>query len=59
MRTFKKGDVVLLQDGTIKRNATVVQDGIDSKNRVRVRPDGIPLDMSISLTPNNTVYIIT
>jgi len=55
---YKKGDRVTMQDGTIHREGTVVQDGIDSKNRVRVRPDGIPMDMSISLTPNNTTYII-
>ena len=58
MRTFKKGDIVTLQDGTVKRMAKVVVDGIDSKNRVRVRPDGIPLDMSITLDKCDTVYIL-
>lgn len=58
MRNFKKGDVVLLQDGTIKRTATVTKDGIDSQNRVRVRPSGIPMDMSVSIIPCNNVYII-
>jgi hypothetical protein len=56
---YKKGDRVTMQDGTIKRGGTVVKDGIDSKNRVRVRPDGIPLDMSISLDTNKEAYIIT
>jgi hypothetical protein len=56
---YKKGDRVTMKDGTIQREGTVVKDGIDSKNRVRVRPDGIPMDMSISLTPNDTTYIIT
>jgi hypothetical protein len=58
MEEYKKGDRVIMQDGSTKRGGTVVEDGIDSKNRVRVRPDGIPMDMSISLTPNNTTYII-
>jgi hypothetical protein len=58
MEEYKKGDRVIMQDGSTKRGGTVVEDGIDSKNRVRVRPDGIPMDMSISLAPNNTTYII-
>jgi hypothetical protein len=56
---FKKGDRVTMQDGTILREGTVVEDGVNSKNRVRVRPDGIPLNMSISIEPNNQTYIIT
>ena len=56
---FKKGDRVTMQDGTMQRQGTVLEDGLDSKNRVRVRPDGIPLDMSISIEPNDTTYIIT
>jgi hypothetical protein len=56
---FKKGDRVTMQDGTILREGTVVEDGVNSKNRVRVRPDGIPMDMSISIEPNNQTYIIT
>ena len=56
---FKKGDTVLLQDGSIKRTAIVVKDGMDLKGRVRVRPDGIPMDMSITTKPNDRVYVIT
>jgi hypothetical protein len=56
---FKKGDRVTMQDGTIQREGTVLEDGLDSRNRVRVRPDGIPLNMSISIEPNNQTYIIT
>ena len=56
---YKKGERVLIQDGTIKRGSTVVKDGIDNQNRVRVRPDGIPLDMSISTIVNKNAYIIT
>jgi len=56
---YKKGDRVTMQDGTIKRQGTVLKDGLDSKNRVRVRPDGIPLDMSITIEPNDNTYIIT
>jgi hypothetical protein len=55
---YSKGDKVRLQDGSIIRNATVVADGLDSQNRVRVRPDGIPLDMSVSIEKNNNVYVI-
>jgi hypothetical protein len=57
--SYKKGDRVTMQDGSIKRGGTVVKDGIDSKGRVRVRPDGIPMEMSISTEVNNTCYIIT
>ena len=56
---FKKGDRVTLQDGSTKRQGTVVEDGIDSKKRVRIRPDHFPLDMSISIEPNDKVYVIT
>lgn len=56
---YKKGDIVVIQDGTMKRNGTVLIDGLDSKNRVRVRPDGIAMDMSITIEPNDRVYIIT
>lgn len=55
---YKKGDTVMIQDGKLQRSGVVVEDGIDSKNRVRVRPDRISMDMSISTTPNNTTYII-
>jgi hypothetical protein len=57
-KTYKKGDKVTIQDGSIKRSGTVVQDGVDSMGRVRVRPDGIPLDISITTSPNDRVYII-
>lgn len=56
---FKKGDTVRIKDGTTERNGTVLKDGLDRKNRVRVRPDGIPLDMSITIEPNKNVYILT
>lgn len=58
MRVFKKGDTVVLQDGGMKRTAKVVADGVDDQNRVRVRPDGIPFDMSISTIKNGTVYVL-
>ena len=38
---------------------TVVKDGLDNKKRVRVRPDGIPMDMSVTIEPNDKTYIIT
>ena len=55
---YKKGDTVLLKDGNTQRTATVVADGIDSKKRVRVRPQGFPMDLSISTIENDRVYII-
>ena len=55
---YKKGDTVLLQDGTTQKTAIVVADGIDGKNRVRVRPQGFPMDMSISTIQNDRLYII-
>jgi len=58
MKDIKKGDTVLLQDGSVQRKAVVQQDGLDSQDRMRVRPDGIPLDMSITIHPNNEVYVL-
>lgn len=55
---YKKGNRVELQDGNIVRGATIVEDGIDSQGRVRVRPDGIPLDMSVTTEVNDRVYVI-
>ena len=57
---FKKGDRVLLKDGNTTREATVVQDGLDSKDRVRVRPIGYPMDISVTIdaTANSNVYVI-
>tara|TARA_R110000803_G_scaffold203780_2_gene269508 strand:- start:189 stop:365 length:177 start_codon:yes stop_codon:yes gene_type:complete len=56
--SYKKGDVVTIQDGSTQRQGVVLKDGVDSKNRVRVRPKGIPLDMSISLNTSEPTYII-
>lgn len=56
---YKKGDIVTIQDGNGKRKGKVVADGIDSKNRVRVRPDGFPMDISITIEQNSNTYIIT
>lgn len=58
METFKKGDTVLLQDGTTQRTAVVVKDGLDSRDRVRVRPERFPMDISIPIHPNNEVYVL-
>ena len=55
---YKVGDIVWLQDGNQQRLAKVVKDGIDSKNRVRVRPENCPIDLSITLEKNNRLYII-
>jgi len=55
---YKKGDRVVIKDGSLTRNAVVVQDGIDTKNRVRVRPENMPMDMSITLDVNSNLHII-
>ena len=54
---YKKGDIVIIQDGNIKRQGKVTVDGIDSKKRVRVRPEGFPIDISITTEVNNKMYI--
>lgn len=60
---FKKGDTVTLQErkgsGTATRQATVTQDGLDSKGRVRLRPAGYPMDISVTTEPNDNVYVLT
>jgi len=56
---YKKGDVVTLMDNNNKRQAKVTVDGIDSKGKVRVRPNGFPMDISVSTEKNNNVYILT
>jgi len=58
MKDIKKGDSVLLQDGGMQRTAVVVKNGLDSQDRIRVRPSGISLDMSITIHPNQRVYVI-
>ena len=58
MKDIKKGDMVLLQDGTTHRIAIVVQDGLDSRDRVRVRPDNFPMDISIPIHHNDEVYVL-
>jgi len=55
---FKKGDTVLLQDGTRQRLAVVVKDGVDNKNKVRVRPADFPFEISVTQDINDKVYII-
>lgn len=54
---YKKGDIVTIIEGNNKRQAIVTVDGIDSKKRVRVRPDGFPIDISITTETNNKMYI--
>tara|TARA_R110000823_G_scaffold48523_3_gene123131 strand:+ start:334 stop:510 length:177 start_codon:yes stop_codon:yes gene_type:complete len=56
---YKKGDVVTLMDNNNKRQAKVTVNGIDSKGKVRVRPNGFPMDISVSTEKNNNVYILT
>ena len=41
------------------KSAVIVKDGIDSQKRVRVRPEGFPMDMSITTEVNNKLYVIT
>ena len=56
---FKKGQTVTLNDSGRMKSAVVVKDGIDSQKRVRVRPEGFPMDMSITTEVNNKLYVIT
>jgi len=56
---FKKGQIIKLNDSGKIKLATVVKDGIDAQGRVRVRPEGFPMDMSITTEVNNKVYVIT
>jgi len=58
MNKFTKGDTVIIQDGSEQKNATVVETGIDDKNRVRVRPVGYPMDISITLDTNAPMFIV-
>ena len=55
---YKKNDIVLLQDGNSTRKATVTKDGIDSQGKVRVRPSGFPMDISVNTKQEGAVYII-
>lgn len=55
---FKKGDTVLLQDGTRQRLAVVAKDGVDNRNRVRVRPADFPFEISVTLVKNDKLYIV-
>lgn len=54
---YKKGDVVTIKDGNTTRKAKVTVDGIDSKKKVRVRPDGFPMDISVTTEINDRMYI--
>jgi hypothetical protein len=56
---YKKGDRVLLNDSGIVRKAIVSRDGIDNKGRVRVKPDGFPLELSVTTKVNNDLYVKT
>lgn len=55
---YKVGDKVLLQDGNVKREGTVMKDGHDIKGRVWVQPDDFPFSIWITTTPNENLYII-
>ena len=54
---YKKGDVVTIKDGNTTRKAKVTVNGIDSKKRVRVRPNGFPMDISVTTEINDKMYI--
>jgi hypothetical protein len=58
LTNLKKGDRVLLKDGSGTKGATVTQDGLDSQKRARVRPDGFPFDISVTVEENNKTYVI-
>ena len=54
---YKKGDIVTIKEGNNERQGRVTVDGIDSKKRVRVRPDRFPMDISITTEINDRMYI--
>lgn len=56
---YKIGDTIILQDGMLERPAVVLQNGVDSRNRVRVRPSGIPIDMSVPLDTSQPLHVKT
>ena len=56
---IKKGDHVKLNDSGNIRDAIVTQDGVDSEGRVRVKPNGFPIDISITTKSNAKVFVIT
>ena len=56
---FKKGDQVKLNDSGNIRDAIVTQAGVDSEGRVRVKPNGFPIDISITTKSNAKVFVIT
>lgn len=55
---YKKGDYVMLNDSGVIRKAVVTLDGLDTKGRVRVKPNGFPLELSITTEINDKLYII-
>ena len=55
---YKKGDVVQLYDNGHIKNAVIVKNGVDSKNRIRVLPDNYPMEVSITLEENDNLYIM-
>jgi hypothetical protein len=56
--TYKKGDFVKLNDSGVIREAVITSDGLDSRGRVRVKPDGFPLELSVTTEINDKLYVI-
>jgi len=55
---YKKGDVVIIKDNNGNRKGIVTSDGMDSKKRVKVRPENFPIDIYITTEVNDNLYII-
>lgn len=45
--TYIKGQIVTINVRGDVRKATIVEDGVDSQGKVRVRPERFPMDMSV------------
>lgn len=45
---YTKGKKVNIDVKGDKRQAVITQEGVDAKGKVRIRPDGFPMDISIN-----------
>jgi hypothetical protein len=52
----------MLKDGGGRRLATIVEDGFDKEKRVRIRPEGFPMDISVPMgeeySDDKRVYVL-
>lgn len=55
---FVKGERIVVKDGRVTRDATIVSDGIDSNSKIRVKIDDFPFEKSIPIRPSNEIYFL-